>query len=632
MESLIKYEAMLRLSVFLGGLSVLALLEQLNPKRKLTQDRYKRWFNNLVLLLTGAIAVRLLLLITAVGAAYYAEQHHLGIINHVDMPAWLKMVVVFAVLDFSIYFQHLIFHVTPVFWRLHRVHHSDRDFDVTTGLRFHPLEIVVSLVYKGVVIAIIGAPVVAVIAFEIALNVMSMFTHSNIYINKKVEQLLRYLVVTPDMHRTHHSVLENETNSNFGFLVSLWDRLFGTYIAMPKYGHDAMTIGLAQFQEDKWQNVKGLLAMPFPTVNRGYTINHRDTVNADELTTAKMLAIRNQEKATLAAELSGYIEAIGKHALVSITDASGVIIEVNDKFCDVSGYSKNELIGQKHSIVKSGYHPNTFFQEMWSTISAGRTWVSEICNKNKEGRFYWVETAISPIRNSQGEIARYLSVRIDITERKLREEQLQSVFEELSFANGILKKLSNTDGLTGLLNRRCFDESLAREIGVMGRAHEYLTLILCDIDHFKAYNDEYGHLSGDDCIKMVAKSIRSCFTRAGDHVARYGGEEIAIILTSTSKEASMRLAEKMRAGVEALQMEHATSTTGKVVTISVGVTTLVPERNTLPSHLIEQADKALYAAKHGGRNNVQYYDGIQSAGEPNSIAELVSSRPAPGSE
>lgn len=468
MEFLNKYEAAIRLSFFMGGFGLLALIEWLNPKRTLIQDKGKRWRNSFALMAISVVTVRLLFPVTAVGAAYYVEQHQLGLINHFELPLWLKLAIVFVVLDFSIYFQHLVFHITPLFWRMHRVHHSDRGCDVSTGLRFHPLEIVVSLAYKATIITIIGAPVIAVIAFEIILNFMSMFTHSNINISQTADRLMRYLIVTPDMHRIHHSAAENETNSNFGFLISAWDRLFGTYFHEPKHGDNSMVIGLSQFQEDKWQTIKGLLVTPFPNINSGYTINQRDTVNTDELTAAKLLALRNQEKAALASELSGYIEAIGKHALVSITDKNGIIIEVNDKFCTVSGYSKHELIGKNHSIVKSGYHPKSFFQEMWSTIASGHTWVSEICNRNKQGDFYWVETAISPIRDSTGEITRYLSVRVDITDRKIREEEFNTLFNELELANSILKKLSNTDGLTGLQNRRCFDETLTRELQSWG--------------------------------------------------------------------------------------------------------------------------------------------------------------------
>ncbi|MDH5786636.1 MAG: sterol desaturase family protein, partial [Chromatiales bacterium] len=338
MEFIHKYETTIRLGVFLGSFCLLAFLEWLNPRRLLTQKKIGRWLNNFSLVVLGAIAIRLIFPVAAVGTAYLIQQNHFGLIHYFDPPYWLAVVVSIALLDLSVYFQHVIFHIMPILWRFHRVHHSDLDCDVSTGIRFHPIEIILSMVIKIVFIIMLGVPVLAVIIFEVVLNLMSMFTHSNIRINKRLDSVLRWFLVTPDMHRIHHSARENETNSNFCFHLSIWDRLFGTYLEEPRNGHDKMVIGLDQFRESKWQNLSGLLYLPFTSHIGGYAVNYRDTINADELELARELAIKNREKAELASELASYIEAIGKHALVSITDRNGKIIEVNDKFCEVSGY------------------------------------------------------------------------------------------------------------------------------------------------------------------------------------------------------------------------------------------------------------------------------------------------------
>lgn len=211
-------EASIRLGVFLGAIALLALWEWRWPKRALTQSKLKRWLNNIGLVVTSTLLVRIIVPITLVGTAYFTEQYHLGYANHIEMPLWMEAVMVFILMDLIIYFQHTMFHVLPVMWRFHRVHHSDLDFDVSTGLRFHPIEILLSMVLKMVLIITWGVPVIIVILFEVVLNFMSMFTHSNIQLNERFERLLRWFIVTPDMHRVHHSIQENETNSNFGFL------------------------------------------------------------------------------------------------------------------------------------------------------------------------------------------------------------------------------------------------------------------------------------------------------------------------------------------------------------------------------------------------------------------------------
>lgn len=426
-----KYETAIRLTVFLGGFTLLALWEWVSPKRVLTQARAKRWLNNVALVVSSTVILRVLLPIAAVGVAYHVEQEHTGLINLLELPFWVKVFICFVLLDISIYCQHAFFHVIPVLWRFHRVHHSDLDCDVTTGVRFHPVEILLSILIKFVTIIAIGAPVLSVILFELVLNLMSMFTHSNVGINTTFERVLRWLFVTPDMHRVHHSVRENETNSNFGFNLSLWDRIFGTYMAQPAAGHKDMTIGLDQFREPEWQAFKGLLYMPFKASVRGYAINYRDTKNADELTFARLLADQNQQKARLVTELASYIDATDQMAMVSTADITGRIIHANDKFCETSGYERSELLGQNHRIINSGVHPKSFFVDMWRTITSGNIWHGEVCNRNKQGDLYWVDSSIVPVKGDDGLIERFISIRFDITERKRAELELSVLNENL---------------------------------------------------------------------------------------------------------------------------------------------------------------------------------------------------------
>lgn len=423
--------------------------------------------------------MRLLLPTAAVGVAYLAEEKNLGLVNYIDLPFWPKVIVSFILLDFSIYIQHAMFHVLPLLWRFHRVHHSDLDCDVSTGLRFHPAEILASIGLKILIIFIWGAPVLSVIMFEIVLNLMSMFTHSNVGINRSVERFIRLGFVTPDMHRIHHSIRENETNSNFGFNFSFWDRLFGTYKAAPKDGYQNMTIGLNRFREPNWQVFRGLLYMPMLKSMGGYAINYRDTRNADELEFARKLAEQNEEKALLA--------------------------------------------------------------------------------------------------------------------------------DELAKANEQLEELARLDGLTNIFNRRCFDETLRDEIKRHNRTQSCLSVILCDIDYFKGYNDTYGHQAGDSCLRRVAQCIASSFKRAGDMAARFGGEEFAIILPDTNKATAKSLAENLLRKIQHLNIKHESSKVSDILTISIGIGSVIPQRDTISAYLVEIADKALYQAKQSGRNNVQSY-------------------------
>ena len=270
-----EYESYIRLGSFFGIFALLATWEIASPKRELLELRRFRWFSNIGLIVISSVVVRFVLPTAAVGVALHVEQEQVGFLNHLDLPFILQCLFAYILMDLAIYFQHVIFHALPMFWRFHRVHHSDLDCDITTGVRFHPFEMIISILFKFLIIIAIGAPVLAVVIFEIILNAASMFTHSNIKIPSALEHLVRWFVVTPDMHRIHHSIKENETNSNFGFFISIWDRLFGTYIQEPEEGQVNMKIGLKGFREPKWQNLRWLIYLPFVSKIKGYAINKR---------------------------------------------------------------------------------------------------------------------------------------------------------------------------------------------------------------------------------------------------------------------------------------------------------------------------------------------------------------------
>ena len=255
-------EPIIRLSAFAGIFVVMAIWEWWLPRREQRLGRGFRWANNLSLMLIGTVLVRILFPVVATEYAVLVQAKGWGLFNVLALPGWLTLMVSFLVLDLVIYLQHVMFHIVPVFWRVHRVHHADMDFDVTTGVRFHPVEILLSMMIKLGVVALIGPPVLAVLAFEIILNGTSIFNHSNARIPVKLDRWLRWLVVTPDMHRVHHSVIRTETNSNFGFNLPWWDRLFGTYRSQPAAGHRGMTIGLSEFQVPGENRLDRLLLQP----------------------------------------------------------------------------------------------------------------------------------------------------------------------------------------------------------------------------------------------------------------------------------------------------------------------------------------------------------------------------------
>jgi sterol desaturase/sphingolipid hydroxylase (fatty acid hydroxylase superfamily) len=269
------YELHTRLGVFLGVFVLLAIWEIAGPRRRQTADRRTRWSSNLGIVALDTILVRLVFPLTAVGFALWVEERGWGVFNLLALPHWFLVVASVVVLDLAIYLQHVLFHAVPALWRLHRMHHADLAFDVTTGVRFHPIEIILSMLIKLAVIAALGTPAIAVLIFEILLNATSMFSHSNICMPVGVDRWLRWLVVTPDMHRVHHSILPHETNSNFGFNAPWWDRLFGTYREMPAAGHQDMIIGIEQFRDSHELRLDRMLLQPFRDDVGSYPIGRR---------------------------------------------------------------------------------------------------------------------------------------------------------------------------------------------------------------------------------------------------------------------------------------------------------------------------------------------------------------------
>jgi sterol desaturase/sphingolipid hydroxylase (fatty acid hydroxylase superfamily) len=256
-------EPWIRLGTFAAMFAVMALSELLVPRRRQAIGRSRRWPSNLGIVALDTLLVRLVFPAAAVGVALLAETRGWGLFRVLQTPPSFALVASVILLDLGIYFQHVLFHAVPLLWRFHRMHHADLEFDVTTGVRFHPFEIVLSMVIKLGIVAALGAPAAAVVIFEVLLNATSMFNHGNVRIPTQIDRALRWLLVTPDMHRVHHSVVPRETNSNFGFNLPWWDRLFGTYRAQPAAGHERMTIGIEQFRDPRELRLDRMLMQPF---------------------------------------------------------------------------------------------------------------------------------------------------------------------------------------------------------------------------------------------------------------------------------------------------------------------------------------------------------------------------------
>ncbi|HKQ29331.1 MAG TPA: sterol desaturase family protein [Burkholderiales bacterium] len=269
-------EALIRLAAFAAALLVVALWEYLRPRRKLRVGRARRWPSNLGLLAVDALLLRLVAPGAAIAVAVTAHAGGWGLLNVLSLPAGIAIIVAIVLLDLGLYFQHIMFHAVPTLWRLHRVHHSDLDFDATTGIRFHPVEILISTAIKCAVVAAIGAAPIAVLAFEVLLNAAALFNHANASLPAAVERRLRWLLVTPDVHRVHHSEQYDESSSNFGFNLPWWDRIFGTYRAQPRMGHTSMTIGVDAFRSEEDSRLDRLLIQPLQNTAGRYPINRRE--------------------------------------------------------------------------------------------------------------------------------------------------------------------------------------------------------------------------------------------------------------------------------------------------------------------------------------------------------------------
>lgn len=260
---LLENEAWVRVVASSGILGLMMVLEALRPRRVRLNTRARRWVGNLGIVGISALLVRLAVPVAPVALAAVAAEKGWGLLNQVSWPLWAETVVAVLALDLVIYFQHVLFHAVPSLWRLHRMHHADTDIDATTGLRFHPLEIILSLMIKLAAVMVLGPSALAVLLFEVILNGTAMFNHANLALATPADAVLRLLVVTPDMHRVHHSWHRDETDRNYGFCFPWWDRLLGTYTAQPRDGHEGMTIGLPVFRDTREQSLSRLLTQPF---------------------------------------------------------------------------------------------------------------------------------------------------------------------------------------------------------------------------------------------------------------------------------------------------------------------------------------------------------------------------------
>jgi len=276
-QIVLENEPAIRLGFFLGVFAVIAVWEVFAPRRALTVSKALRWASNLGLVVLNTVLLRLLFPLAAVGLAAFSAQNGWGLLNHFEVPFWMAVPLAVIAMDFVIWLQHVMVHAVPALWRLHRVHHADLDYDVTTGARFHPLEIILSMLIKLATITVLGPPVVAVVIFEVMLNATALFNHGNIRLPGAIDRVLRWVLVTPDMHRVHHSVEDDETNSNFGFSLTWWDRLFGTYRDQPRAGHLGMTIGIHGHTDPREvDRLDGMLLLPFKGEITDYAINRRN--------------------------------------------------------------------------------------------------------------------------------------------------------------------------------------------------------------------------------------------------------------------------------------------------------------------------------------------------------------------
>jgi len=269
-EYLLGHEPIIRFGFFVSILILMGLWEWIAPRRPYLTSKKRRWFANLGIVIIDSLALRLILPVTAVYIASLNESSGGGFLNQSGLPHWLAVVIGVMLLDFIIYLQHAMFHAFPIFWRLHMMHHTDLDFDTTTGVRFHPLEVLLSMGIKVGAVFVLGIPALAVVLFEIILNATSLFNHGNVRLPQSIDQALRFFVVTPEMHRIHHSVVIRETNSNFGFNLPWWDRLLATYRAQPAAGHEGMTIGLSHFRDPGELTLPRLLVLPFAGTSGKY--------------------------------------------------------------------------------------------------------------------------------------------------------------------------------------------------------------------------------------------------------------------------------------------------------------------------------------------------------------------------
>lgn len=276
MPDILGNEPLIRLIAFAGIFAGMAMWELLAPRRTQHVGRGRRWPSNIAVVVLDTALVRLIFPTTAVGVALLAETKGWGLFYSFGLSPWAAVPLGVVLLDLAIYLQHVLFHAVPALWRLHRMHHADLELDVTAGARFHPIEILLSMGIKLGVIVALGASAVAVLVFEVLLNATSMFNHSNVRMPAWLDGLLRWIVVTPDMHRVHHSIVARETNSNFGFNVPWWDRLFGTYRDQPTAGHDAMTIGIAEFRDPAEQRLDRMLTQPFRRDDERYSFGRRE--------------------------------------------------------------------------------------------------------------------------------------------------------------------------------------------------------------------------------------------------------------------------------------------------------------------------------------------------------------------